>query len=235
MSEYSPIARSPITPIPPVGLLGGWQVSQYTSGAALTVIDQTPLAKVVIRAAPAGAVAEAIGVPFGRAAGNTLADLVVGSGPGEWLVLGPIGTSARLMAGWREAAAAVSAPDDFASVVDLTHGRALIRILGPTTVDLMAKLCGVDLDDAMTPNGAALRTSVAKVVTDVIRDDRGEIRSYLLHCERSSGQYLFDAVLDAGAEYGIGVDGFDGTVAAEQPPAATHIDLDENGEPVGLF
>ena len=32
--------------------------------------------------------------------------------------------------------------------------------------------------------------------------------SYLMHCERSSGQYLFDALLDAGADLGIDVDGF---------------------------
>ena len=34
------------------------------------------------------------------------------------------------------------------------------------------------------------------------------MRSYLLHCERSSGQYLADSLLDAGAEFGIGVDRF---------------------------
>ena len=44
---------------------------------------------------------------------------------------------------------------------------------------------------------------MAKLVTDVVRDDRDGTPSYLLHCERSSGQYLFDAVLDAGAEFGI--------------------------------
>jgi glycine cleavage system aminomethyltransferase T len=45
---------------------------------------------------------------------------------------------------------------------------------------------------------------------NVVRDDRdGEI-SYLLHCERSSGQYLFDALIDAGDEFGIEVDGFVG-------------------------
>jgi sarcosine oxidase, subunit gamma len=41
-----------------------------------------------------------------------------------------------------------------------------------------------------------------------VRDDRGGEISYLLHCERSSGQYLFDALIDAGDEFGIEVDGF---------------------------
>lgn len=46
------------------------------------------------------------------------------------------------------------------------------------------------------------------VVTDVVRDDSEGRRSYLLHFERSYGQYLFDALLDAGREFGIDVDGF---------------------------
>jgi heterotetrameric sarcosine oxidase gamma subunit len=94
------------------------------------------------------------------------------------------------------------------SIFDVTHARALVRVTGPRTPDLLAKVCAIDFADGVTPNGAAFRSSVAKLVTDVVRDDRdGEI-SYLLHCELSSGQYLFDALIDAGDEFGIGVDGF---------------------------
>ncbi len=73
----------------------------------------------------------------------------------------------------------------------------------------MAKICAVDLRDAVTPNGAAFRTQVAHVVTDIVRDDLDGALSYLLQCDRSSGQFLFDALLDAGREFGIGVDGFE--------------------------
>ena len=55
---------------------------------------------------------------------------------------------------------------------------------------------------------ASFRTSVAAVATDVIRDDTGGERSYMLHCERSSGAYLFGALLTAGGEFGIEIDGF---------------------------
>jgi heterotetrameric sarcosine oxidase gamma subunit len=94
------------------------------------------------------------------------------------------------------------------SVFDATHARALVRITGARTPDLLAKVCAIDLADEVTPNGAAFRSSVAKLETDVVRDDSGGSRSYLLHCERSSGQYLFDALIDAGHEFGIEVDGF---------------------------
>jgi sarcosine oxidase gamma subunit len=77
---------------------------------------------------------------------------------------------------------------------------------------VLAKVCAIDLADPVTPDGAAFRSSVARVVTDVTRDDQarpsGTVPSYLLGCERSYGQYLFDALLDAGTEFGIDTDGF---------------------------
>ena len=55
-----------------------------------------------------------------------------------------------------------------------------------------------DLADDAVPDGAALRTSVAAIVTDIVRDEQDAAPSYLLHCERSSGQYLAEVLLDAG-------------------------------------
>ena len=208
MSE--PLSRSPIAPAPPVRVEAGWEVSGCRSDAALTITDCTPLAKVHLRAPWNGAMAKALGVPFGRAARDQ-GWLVVGSGPGEWLVLAPPAAAAAV-AGWLGTVAADSAPEEFVSVVDLTHGRALMRITGPDAADLLARLCGADLHDDMAPDGAALRSAVAGVATDIIRDDivhdGAGVPSYLLHCERSSGQYLFGALVSAGESLGIGVDGF---------------------------
>ena len=215
MSEYPGVARSPIAPAPPVRVEAGWEVSGSLSDAPLTITDCTPLAKVHLRAPWNGAMAKALGVPFGRA-GRDLEGpdgvwLVAGSGPGEWFVLAPPGT-AGLAGGWLGTLAADSAPEEFVSVVDLTHGRALMRITGPDAAELLARLCGADLHDDMAPDGAALRSAVAGVATDIIRDDTmidgAGVPSYLLHCERSSGQYLFGALVSAGEELGIGVDGF---------------------------
>ena len=97
---------------------------------------------------------------------------------------------------------------ELVSVIDLTHGRALVRLTGGDAAAVMSKLCGIDLADDVTPNLAAFRSLVANVVTDVVRDDVVGVRSYLLHCERASGQYLFDVLVDAGAEHGIEVAGF---------------------------
>jgi heterotetrameric sarcosine oxidase gamma subunit len=179
-----PVARSPIVQAPPVVVRDGWEVSDRRSTADLTLADCTATRKTLVRGVGA------LPVPLGRARRDTRnGPLVVGSGPGEWTVLGGDGR--------------VEAEGDFVSVIDLTHGRALVRLTGARAGEVLAKLCAVDLCDRVTPDGAAFRSRVADLVTDVVRDDRDGTRSYLLHCERSSGQYLFDCLLDAGAEFGV--------------------------------
>ncbi len=198
-----PVARSPIAPVSPVTVDYGWEISARRSDAELRIMDCTPLAKVLVRASADGEVARALGVPFGRTARDEHGTLVVGSGPGEWLLLAPPGAGAAVAGRVEEVPA-----EGLVSVFDATHGRALMRISGAQTFDLLAKVCGIDFSEEVTPDGAAFRSSVAKLVTDVVRDDRDRERSYLLHCERSSGQYLFDALIDAGDEFGIEVEGF---------------------------
>ncbi|MGO8961154.1 MAG: sarcosine oxidase subunit gamma [Streptosporangiaceae bacterium] len=217
MSE--PLARSPIACAPPVIVMSGWEVSGRRATAELTITDWTPAAKLQLRALPAGRAAAAVGVAFGRAARDGDGTLVVGSGPGEWLLIGVPGRSTALTARLERIAAAAQPSGESVTWVDLTHGRALMRLTGLSAPAVLAKVCGIDLSDDVTPDGAAFRSSVASLATDVIRDDLGgngdgakRTRSYLLHCERSSGQYLFDALLRAGREFGIEPDGF-------RPPA----------------
>jgi sarcosine oxidase gamma subunit len=105
------------------------------------------------------------------------------------------------------------------TVIDLTHARALIRIVGADSARVVSKLRGINFGDTMTPDDTALRTSVARLVAEVIRNDLAEpsaaatepgrlAPSYLIMCERSAGQYLFDTILDAGREFGIDIEGF---------------------------
>lgn len=212
VAESSPIARSPIAVAPPETLVAGWAVSGRRSDAALTMTDCTPLAKVTVKATWDGAMSKALGVGLGQAARQTWEAgpnddevLLVGSGPGEWLVLAAPGRQVPVAQRLTDLA---TQADEHVSIVDLTHGRALVRLTGARSPDLLAKECGVDLADAVCPDGTALRSAVARVATDLVRDDVSGTRSYLLHCERSSGQYLVDSLLDAGAEFDIDVDGF---------------------------
>ena len=186
----TPVARSPITQAGPIEVAHGWVVSRKKSSAPLRLADLSQLAKIGVKAQ-----IPPFDIPYGRSArqGDWI---VAGSGPDEWTLVGPIGNTFEV------------ATTGFATVIDLTHGRALMRLTGGHSAMVLGKLCPIDLSEYMCPNGAAFRASVANVVTDVIRIDHYGINSYLLHCERSSGQFLFDALLDSGAEFGIDVDGF---------------------------
>lgn len=206
MFESTVTAKSPITPAAPVAVLDGWEVSARRATAPLTLVDETPRAKVLLKGGPAAE--SLLGVPMGQATRDQHGVLVTGSGPGEWLLLAAPDTAAELAERMRQATAGA---DELITILDFTHSRAVMRVTGPAAPDLLAKVCAADLTDAMSPNGAAFRSSVARLATDIVRDDVGRSRSYLLHCERSSGQYLFDALHDAGTEFDLDIDGFQPT------------------------
>lgn len=209
MPDPTPLARGPVA-VAPATVRDGWEVDARVATGALTLSDESPLAKVHVRAPFDGASRAALGVGFGRTARGDLgtgAVLVVGSGPGEWLVLGAPNTAGALRAAVADRLAGTG---EFTTVLDLTHGRALLRLTGREAATVLAGLCAIDLGDGVTPDGTALRTSVAAVVTDVVRDDQAGVPSYLLHVERSSGRYLADALLDAGRPAGLEMTGFRG-------------------------
>jgi len=200
VAETTAVARSPIPPAPPVGFVAGWEISLARVEAPLSLVDCTPLGKVLVRADAAGAVAGGLATPLGAARRDGTGTLTVGSGPGEWLLLAAPGTAPGLVDRWR-----ARADDGLVTVVDVTSGRAALRLTGPAAAETLAKVCALDL--ARAADGSAFRSSVAKVVTEIVRDDRTGTPSYLLLCDRSFGRYLAEALLDAGAEFGVAVTG----------------------------
>jgi heterotetrameric sarcosine oxidase gamma subunit len=162
------------------------------SSGAFVLADESAGAKVLVKAAVGGAVAAALGVSFGAARDAGEGVLAVGSGPGEWLLLGPAGAGPALVERWR------AEPDDgLVTVLDATPGRTVLRIDGPASTAALAKVCAVDL--GVAADGSAVRTSVARVPALVVRDGDG----FLAIGERSYGEYLVGALLDAGAEFGL--------------------------------
>ncbi|HXV71629.1 MAG TPA: hypothetical protein VEB69_09525 [Acidimicrobiia bacterium] len=104
-------------------------------------------------------------------------DLVWSVSPGEWTVL-----STR--------------PEG--DVVDLTHVRCMFRLTGDRAAELLNRICALDLSDGMFPTGAAGRTLVAGVVTELVRDDIEDVPSYLILPSSSFGRYLWGTIEDAG-------------------------------------
>jgi heterotetrameric sarcosine oxidase gamma subunit len=204
-SATGPVARSPIAPVAPVEVVDGWEVSTRRSTASLQLTDLTWLSKVFVKADANGAFTARHPTVFGAARRLSADTLEIGSDPGGWFTLGAVGGGDDIV---ERLTNEVAGAGEMVTVIDLTHGRALLRLTGAGSVGVLAKICAIDLADTATPNLSAFRSSVAKLVTDVVRDDLADgTRSYLLHCERSSGQHLFDCLVDAGAEFGIDIAG----------------------------
>jgi heterotetrameric sarcosine oxidase gamma subunit len=194
-----------VAPPPPVAVVDGWQVSTHRAAAPLRVADHTALPKTGIRAPRDGGLA-ALLPPCGRTARLDGGALACGFGPGEWMILGPAPSSAPASKDWLRDLA--TGHDEHVTVLDETHGRVVLRLTGDHAPEALARICAIDLHDSVTPDRTALRTQMAALTTDLVRDDVAGTRSYLLGCEWSSGQYLFDEVLAAGAEFDIAVEGF---------------------------
>ena len=201
MSDSAPIARSPIPISGATTVVEGWVVAHPSprEPAALEIVDCTPLAKILVRAA-----SDPFEIPAGRTSRPFKEVLAAACRPEEWVLYAAPGSAAEVIEKVKKRAPA----RQLVTVLDVTHGRALVRLSGSRAPELLAKLCAIDLSDAVTPNASALRTSVAKLTTELVRDDRDGVRSYLLSCERSYGAYLFEALLDAGSEFAIEAQGF---------------------------
>lgn len=164
------------------------------TAAPLTLSDLSSTGKTILRADPSAAARVGVGFGASVAAGDLL---VCGQRPGEWMLMGPTADAQAFADGL--------GLDGFYSVVIHTHSRALFRLTGERAASVLEKVCSLDWSDDMTPDGAAASATVARVVCDIVRNDVSGVRSYLIACDRSFGQYLFDALVDAGWEFALTV------------------------------
>ena len=184
----SPVSRSFVSD-------AGASTEPRRSGAVLTLHDVSATTKIIVRAGPETVASHQLDASFGTSRTEE-GVLVVGQRPDEWIILGPAAASRALVERLDRSG--------HVSVIDHTHSRALFRLTGDEAASVLEKLCSLDWNDHMTPDGAAVSASVAKVTSDIVRNDLDGARSYLISCDRSYGQYLFDAILDARQEFGVG-------------------------------
>jgi len=167
------------------------------SDGSVTLSDAYATTKVQVRAATGTAAAVTLDVPYGSSTRNVDGDLVCGTRPDEWTIYGNPGRSAAIVA---------SVPTEgFVTVIDITHGRAMLRVTGSNATAALSKICNLDLSDELTPNGAVFSGSLGSVSCDWVRADEGGETSFLISCERSFGKFLFIAVADACTEFGLSV------------------------------
>jgi heterotetrameric sarcosine oxidase gamma subunit len=88
-----------------------------------------------------------------------------------------------------------------AHMVDRTHGYASLLLCGPAASDILRKLTSLDVRDEKLPNLSCAAGPMASIRVVLLRRDRARLPGYEVFCNREYGEYLWSAVMEAGAEF----------------------------------
>lgn len=124
----------------------------------------------------------------------------------EFLILTPPGIEQEIVSSLE---AEISSQNTFVSVIDQTSGLVGLSISGPESSRVMMKLCALDFNPIAFPNLHVAQSSFSKVRATIIRHDQGGLPTFELFADRSYADYLWDAILDAGMEFGIQLVGWE--------------------------
>jgi len=120
------------------------------------------------------------------------------TGPDQWLAQGPPGKEPLL----------AEAFSGLASVVDQSHGRALLRVTGPRARDALAKGLAIDLHPRAFATGFVAATSVAHIAVLLWQLD--ERPTYEFAVPRSYALSFWHWLQASAAEYGLECVGVNG-------------------------
>ncbi len=98
-------------------------------------------------------------------------------------------------------AALASALAGRAAVTDLGHARTLLRLAGPASRSVLAKLCRIDLHPQAFPPGRTAQTALGQVAVLIhVLDERPGFDLYL---PRSLARSAASSLIDAATEFGL--------------------------------
>ncbi|SFU96355.1 sarcosine oxidase subunit gamma [Halomonas korlensis] len=118
--------------------------------------------------------------------------------PDEWLVIVPGGEEFALEGKLRKALG-----EAHYAIVDASGGQTLIELEGEMARELLMKSTPYDVHPDAFPVGKGVTTVFAKATVILRRPDE---QRWELVLRRSFADYLYRWILDAGAEYAIGVE-----------------------------
>jgi heterotetrameric sarcosine oxidase gamma subunit len=94
-------------------------------------------------------------------------------------------------------------PEDCAHAVDVTSALAGLKVTGPLSHRLLASVTELNISPREFPNMTCAQVKVAEIHGTVLRRDLGGLTSYDLYVGREYGVYIWDALMEAGEEYGL--------------------------------
>ena len=99
--------------------------------------------------------------------------------------------------------------DDCVHLLDHTSGLAGVRLTGPGSGQLLSKLSELNTSPESFPNLACAQSMFAEIHGTLIRTDLGPIPSFDLFFPREFGECMWDAIFEAGVEFGVGAVGLE--------------------------
>lgn len=193
---------------------GGWLIPEvYTNvdseakvlQESVGLADMSSWGKLILKGLHAGAV---ISASFGES--PTKAEVILENKSkhilvaqltlDEFLILTPPGAEKEITTALE---AEIASQNTFATLIDQTSGLVGLSISGPKSREVMQKLCAVSFSEIRFSNLHVAQSSFAKVRATILRHDRSAAPAFELFADCSYGAYLWDAILDAGREFGI--------------------------------
>jgi heterotetrameric sarcosine oxidase gamma subunit len=197
----------------------GWQIPHvYTSVQAETealcqgvgLIDVSPNGKLLIKGNKVGELLAPV-VVAPRAPGHTsvfsmnektlqIAHLAAD----EFLLLTPPGLeeAVALQVETLQVSRRANPASEFMTFIDQTSGLAGMMVGGPSSHKLLRKLCQLPLTEVAFPAGRVIQSTLAGVHAIILRDNRDDRQVFALYVARPDAAYLWEALLDAGGEFG---------------------------------
>ena len=88
-------------------------------------------------------------------------------------------------------------------MVDRTNGYGALQVCGPAALKTLRKLTSLNLQEARFPDLSCVAGPLASVRTIVVRNDRAGLPAYDLLFSREYAEYLWDVIMEAGAEFDL--------------------------------
>ena len=132
--------------------------------------------------------------PNTTAAGPEL--LAAWLGPDEWLLLAERQEADSLVTDLQTALTG-----HFASVVDTSAGQTVIRLSGPSALDVLARGCALDLHPSVFPPGACAQTLLARAQALLIAVD--DTPTFDIIVRRSFAPYAAAWLQDSARQFGL--------------------------------
>jgi methylglutamate dehydrogenase subunit D len=95
-------------------------------------------------------------------------------------------------------------PTDKAAIIDQSHGRVCLAVEGPRVDDVLSKLFAVDFAASVFKNGTGIATAHHVIFVLIYRES--ETR-FLLFPHRSFARDFLKALIKAGTEYAVEIEG----------------------------